>query len=160
MEINITVENNQNNEQITDIKDEQKLKDILGETKSQEDNSPKIENENIEKNNDNDIMIKELEKIDEQDEEQNEDQKEEINNNSQPDIKENSESNKEKKEQKEKFNIENIINNVIENNKKAAAARSSTSFYNIGSNFMNNRMRSTKTNFFRIFFRFIFFFFI
>ena len=60
----------------------------------------------------------------------------------------NSESNKEKKEQKEKFNIENIINNVIENNKKAAAARSSTSFYNIGSNFMNNRMRSTKTNFF------------
>ena len=63
MEINITEENNQNSEQITDIKDEQKLKDILGETKSQEDNNPKIENENIEKNNDNDIMIKELEKI-------------------------------------------------------------------------------------------------
>ena len=52
------------------------------------------------------------------------------------------------KEQRNKFNIENIINNVIENNKKAAAARSSTSFYNIGSNFMNNRMRSTKTNFY------------
>ena len=52
------------------------------------------------------------------------------------------------KAQNTKFNIENIINNVIENNKKAAAARSSTSFYNIGSNFMNNRMRSTKTNFF------------
>jgi len=52
------------------------------------------------------------------------------------------------KDQKNKFNIENIINNVIENNKKAAAARSSTSFYNIGSNFMNNRMRSTKTNFY------------
>ena len=53
-----------------------------------------------------------------------------------------------KKEEQKKFNIENIINNVIENNKKAAAARSSTSFYNIGSNFMNNRMRSTKTNFY------------
>ena len=52
------------------------------------------------------------------------------------------------KDQRNKFNIENIINNVIENNKKAAAARSSTSFYNIGSNFMNNRMRSTKTNFY------------
>ena len=51
-------------------------------------------------------------------------------------------------EEKKKFNIENIINNVIENNKKAAAAKSSTSFYNIGSNFMNNRMRSTRTNFF------------
>ena len=60
MEINITVENNQNNEQITDIKDEQKLKDILGETKSQEDNNPKIENENIEKNNDNDNNILQL----------------------------------------------------------------------------------------------------
>ena len=67
------------------------------------------------------------------------------------------EKNDNKKEQKyensnnaerNKFNIENIINNVIENNKKAAAARSSTSFYNIGSNFMNNRMRSTKTNFY------------
>ena len=57
-------------------------------------------------------------------------------------------TNKEKIEEKNKFNIENIINNVIENNKKAAAARSSTSFYNIGSNFMNNRMRSTKTNFY------------
>jgi len=106
MEINITVENNQNNEQITDIKDEQKLKDILGETKSQEDNNPKIENENIEKNNDNDIMIKELEKIDEQDEEQNEDQKEEINNNSQPDIKDNTEKDEKIEEKKEKETIE------------------------------------------------------
>ena len=52
------------------------------------------------------------------------------------------------KERKNKFNIENIINNVIENNKRAAAARSSTSFYNIGSHFMNNHMRSTKTNFY------------
>ena len=52
------------------------------------------------------------------------------------------------KEKKNKFNIENIINNVIENNKKAAAARSSTSFYNIGSHFMNNHMRSTKTKFY------------
>ena len=52
------------------------------------------------------------------------------------------------KEKKNKFNIENIINNVIENNKRAAAARSSTSFYNIGSHFMNNHMRSTKTNFY------------
>ena len=52
------------------------------------------------------------------------------------------------KEKQNKFNIENIINNVIENNKKAAAARSSTSFYNIGSNFMNNHMRSTKTKFY------------
>ena len=47
-----------------------------------------------------------------------------------------------------KFNIENIINNVIENNKKAAAARSSTSFYNIGRDFMNNRMRSTNSKFY------------
>ena len=52
------------------------------------------------------------------------------------------------KEKENKFNIENIIKNVIENNKRAAAARSSTSFYNIGSHFMNNHMRSTKTNFF------------
>ena len=52
------------------------------------------------------------------------------------------------KEKKNKFNIENIINNVIENNKRAAAARSSTSFYNIGSHFMNNHMRSTKTKFY------------
>ena len=51
------------------------------------------------------------------------------------------------KEKKNKF-IENIINNVIENNKRAAAARSSTSFYNIGSHFMNNHMRSTKTKFY------------
>ena len=70
--------------------------------------------------------------------------KDESNNNYSNDRK-NYESNK---AQNTKFNIENIINNVIENNKKAAAARSSTSFYNIGSNFMNNRMRSTKTNFF------------
>ena len=47
-----------------------------------------------------------------------------------------------------KFNIENIINNVIENNKKAAAARSSTNFYNIGRQFMNNRMRGTNTKFY------------
>ena len=52
------------------------------------------------------------------------------------------------KEKNNKFNIENIINNVIENNKRAAAARSSTSFYNIGSHFMNNHMRSTKTKFY------------
>ena len=52
------------------------------------------------------------------------------------------------KEKKHKFNIENIINNVIENNKRAAAARSSSSFYNIGSHFMNNHMRSTKTKFY------------
>ena len=52
------------------------------------------------------------------------------------------------KEKKNRFNIENIINNVIENNKRAAAARSSTSFYNIGSHFMNNHMRSTKTKFY------------
>ena len=52
------------------------------------------------------------------------------------------------REKKNRFNIESIINNVIENNKRAAAARSSTSFYNIGSHFMNNHMRSTKTNFY------------
>jgi hypothetical protein len=51
------------------------------------------------------------------------------------------------KEKNNKF-IENLINNVIENNKRAAAARSSTSFYNIGSHFMNNHMRSTKTKFY------------
>ena len=61
---------------------------------------------------------------------------------------ENPNEQKTKESDNNKFNIENIINNVIENNKKAAAARSSTSFYNIGSHFMNNRMRSTKTNFF------------
>ncbi len=52
------------------------------------------------------------------------------------------------KKKKRDNNIENIINNVIENNKRAAAARSSTSFYNIGSHFMNNHMRSTKTKFY------------
>ena len=56
--------------------------------------------------------------------------------------------NDKEKEKQNKFNIENIINNVIENNKRAAAARSSTSFYNIGSNFMNNRMRSTTSKFY------------
>ena len=74
----------------------------------------------------------------------NESNKDKSNNNYNNEQK-NFESNK---AQNTKFNIENIINNVIENNKKAAAARSSTSFYNIGSHFMNNRMRSTKTNFF------------
>ena len=36
MEINITVENNQNNEQITDIKDEQKLKSLGGDHSDEE----------------------------------------------------------------------------------------------------------------------------
>ena len=47
-----------------------------------------------------------------------------------------------------KFNIQNIINKVIEYNKNVAAAKISNSFYSIGSNFLNNRMRSTKTNFY------------
>ena len=63
--------------------------------------------------------------------------------------KENNNKNNPNQEQKNsEFNIQNMINNIIEYNKELAAARISTSFYNIGSNFLNNRMRSTKTNFF------------
>ena len=45
-------------------------------------------------------------------------------------------------------NIKDIINNVIENNKRAAQARVSTSFYNIGNNFLNNKMRDSQKNFY------------
>ena len=45
-------------------------------------------------------------------------------------------------------NIEDIIKNVIENNKKVAEARASTSFYNIGKNFLNNKMRDSQKNFY------------
>ena len=45
-------------------------------------------------------------------------------------------------------NIKDIIKNVIENNKKAAQARVSTSFYNIGKNYLNNKMRYSQKNFY------------
>ena len=45
-------------------------------------------------------------------------------------------------------NIEDIIKNVIENNKKVAEARASTSFYNIGKNYLNNKMRDSQKNFY------------
>lgn len=48
----------------------------------------------------------------------------------------------------ESTNIKDIINNVIENNKKAAQARGSTSFYNIGNNYLNNKMRDSQKNFY------------
>ena len=47
-----------------------------------------------------------------------------------------------------KQDLNDIINRVIENNKRAAAAKTSTCFYNIGINYMNNRARKTGTNFF------------
>ena len=62
-----------------------------------------------------------------------------------PNFKKN-EINKNKKE--DSANIKNIINNVIENNKKAAQARGSTSFYNIGNNYLNNKMRDSQKNFY------------
>ena len=62
-----------------------------------------------------------------------------------PNFKKN-EINKNKKE--DSANIKNIINNVIENNKKAAQARGSTSFYNIGNNYLNNKMRNSQKNFY------------
>ena len=46
-------------------------------------------------------------------------------------------------------NIENIINNVIENNRKAAQARVSNSFYNLGKNYLNNKMRNSQKNFYK-----------
>ena len=56
--------------------------------------------------------------------------------------------NKEKFKKEATSNIKEIINNVIENNKKVAQARASTSFYNIGKNYLNNKMRETNKNFY------------
>ena len=60
----------------------------------------------------------------------------------------NDEKNKKNKKDNNNTNIKEIINNVIENNKKAAEARVSTSFYNIGKNFLNNKMRDSQKNFY------------
>ena len=47
------------------------------------------------------------------------------------------------------FNFDSFINKVLENNKKAAQAKQTTHFFNdIGKDFMNNHMRSTRTNFY------------
>ena len=46
------------------------------------------------------------------------------------------------------LNIKNIINNVLENNKRASNARDSTSFYKIENFFINNKMRKSQNNFY------------
>jgi hypothetical protein len=46
------------------------------------------------------------------------------------------------------LNIKNIINNVIENNKRASNARDSTSFYKIENFYINNKMRKSQNNFY------------
>ena len=47
------------------------------------------------------------------------------------------------------FNFDSFINKVLENNKRAAQAKQTTHFFNdIGKDFMNNHMRSTRTNFY------------
>lgn len=51
-------------------------------------------------------------------------------------------------ESKPSININNLINRVIENNKKAAAAKRKDFFSEIGKDFMNNHMRRTSTNFY------------
>ena len=58
--------------------------------------------------------------------------------------------NNEKKEMKEtSSNIKEIINNVIENNKKVAQARASTNnFYNLGKLYSNNKMKESQRNFY------------
>ena len=48
----------------------------------------------------------------------------------------------------QKQDLNDIIKRVIENNKRAAAAKTSTCFFNIGINYMNNRARRTGSNFF------------
>ena len=49
---------------------------------------------------------------------------------------------------KDSLNIKNIINNVIENNKRASNARDSTSFYKIENFYINNKMRKSQNNFY------------
>ena len=74
----IIIEQN-NQETIPDIDNNKILKENSSEAKSKdENNNLPQEKESKEKIGDNEIIIKELEKIEEQDEEQNEDQKEEI----------------------------------------------------------------------------------
>ena len=46
------------------------------------------------------------------------------------------------------FDINNIINRVIENNKRAGAFKSTNFFNNIGKDFMNNHMRQTHSSFY------------
>jgi len=47
------------------------------------------------------------------------------------------------------FNFDSFINKVLENNKKAAQAKQTSHFFNdIGKDFLNNHMRSTRTNFY------------
>ena len=53
-----------------------------------------------------------------------------------------------KKDSLNSLNIKNIINKVIENNKRASKARDSTSFYNIENFYMNNKMRKSQNNFY------------
>ena len=54
-----------------------------------------------------------------------------------------------KKEKKQNpFNFDSFINKVIENNKRAAEAKHNNHFFNLGKDFMNNHMRSTRQNFY------------
>jgi hypothetical protein len=46
------------------------------------------------------------------------------------------------------FDINNIINRVIENNKRAGAFKSTNFFNNLGKDFMNNHMRQTHNSFY------------
>ena len=71
------------------------------------------------------------------------------NNNTSNNFSSKTSSNFFKAESKSPFNINNLINRVIENNKKAAAAKSKDFFGEIGKDFMNNHMRKTNTNFYQ-----------
>ena len=57
--------------------------------------------------------------------------------------------NNNKNEKENTTNIENIINNVIENNRRAGQARVSNSFYNLGKNYLNNKIKNTQKNFYK-----------
>lgn len=52
------------------------------------------------------------------------------------------------KPEEQKSNINNLINRVLENNKRMAAAKSKEFFNEVGKEFLNNHMRHTKRNFF------------
>ena len=71
------------------------------------------------------------------------------NNNTSNNFSSKTSSNFFKAESKSPFNINNLINRVIENNKKAAAAKSKDFFGEIGKDFMNNHMRKTNSNFYQ-----------
>ena len=104
----IIIEQN-NQETIPDIDNNKVLKEVSSETKSKDENTNlSQEKESKEKIGDNEIIIKELEKIEEQDEEQNEDQKEEIKEKETIEI---SQKKDEDKKDEDKKDISSIDNN-------------------------------------------------